>query len=67
MNHNVEKVFNSILVEIDKFENNIDFKELGCKKIFECFVKYENKLTCLVYFTIIIQLVIINYFYINYK
>jgi len=57
-NNNIEKVFHSVLVEIDKFENNIDFKELGCKKIFECFIKYENKITFIVFLAIIFYMVI---------
>ncbi len=57
LDNNIGKVFNSTLIQINKFENNIDFKELGCKKIFECFVKYEGKLTLFVYIAILFHLV----------
>jgi len=58
-NLNIEKIFQTMLVEITKFENNVDLKELGCKKIFEVFVKYENKLLILLYILITFNLVII--------
>lgn len=54
---NIEKIFQTVLVEITKFENNVDLKELGCKKIFEFFVKFENKLLIFLYILIALNLV----------
>ena len=41
-NLNINKVFYSLLIEIDKFENNIDLKEITCRKFFEFFARREN-------------------------
>lgn len=38
---NINRMFHLMLVEIKKYENNVDFKGLTCKKLFECFVKNE--------------------------
>jgi len=46
-----------MLVEIERSENNVDLKGLECKKIFECFVKYENKLLVLSYILIVFDIV----------
>lgn len=59
-NINIERIFQTTLVEIAKFENNVDLKQLGCKKIFECFVKHEKSLIIFLYIFITLNLVRIN-------
>lgn len=46
---NINKMFHMILVEIKKFENNVDIKGLTCKKLFGFFVKHEKFLIKLFY------------------
>jgi len=56
---NINRMFHSILVEIKKYENNVDIKNLTCKKLFEFFVKNESCLLKLFYFFMIINIVFI--------
>jgi small GTP-binding protein len=42
---NINKMFHMMLVEIKKYEDNVDFRGLTCKKLFEFFVKNEGCLT----------------------
>jgi len=38
---NINKMFHMMLVEIKKYENNVDFKGLTCRKLFEFFIRKE--------------------------
>lgn len=39
---NINKMFHIMLVEIKKYENNVDFKGLTCRKLFEFFIRKER-------------------------
>jgi Ras family protein len=56
-NTNINKVFHSMLVEINKFESNVDLKGLTCKKVIEFFVKKENTMIKTFYFFMILNIV----------
>ncbi len=58
---NINKMFHSILVEIKKYEDNVDIKNLTCKKLFEFFVKNELCLIKLFYVFMIIEIVFCIY------
>jgi Ras family protein len=61
-NSNINKVFHSMLVEINKFESNVDLKGFACKKLNEFFVKKESILMRIFYILITINIVFIyNY------
>jgi len=53
---NINRLFYTILVEINKYENNIDLSKLGCKKLFEFFIKNEKVLLLVYYISIITNL-----------
>ena len=55
-NVNINKLFHSILVEINRYESNIDFNSLNCKRLLKCFVKNENCLINLLYILLILCL-----------
>jgi Ras family protein len=59
-NSNINKVFHSMLVEINKFESSIDLKGLTCNKLNEFFVKKENILIRIFYTLIILNIVYDN-------
>jgi Ras family protein len=54
---NINKMFHLMLVEIKKYENNVDFKGLTCKKLFEFFVKKESCLTKFFYVLMALNIV----------
>lgn len=54
---NINKMFHTILVEIKKYENNVDIKNLTCKKLFEFFIKNELCLIKLFYIFMMINIV----------
>jgi GTPase SAR1 family protein len=56
-NHNINKMFHTMLVEIKKFENNVDIKGLTCQKLFECFIKKEKALIKTFYALMTFQIV----------
>jgi Ras family protein len=56
-NANINKVFHTVLVEINKFESNVDLKGLTCKRLIEVFVKKERLMIKLFYFLIILNIV----------
>jgi Ras family protein len=60
-NMNINKVFHSMLVEINKFESNVDLKGLTCKKLIEVFVRKENMMIKLFYFLMILNIVNIEF------
>jgi hypothetical protein len=59
-NSNINKVFHTMLVEINKFESNIDLKGFACKKLNEFFVKKETILLKIFYVLILVNIVFIN-------
>lgn len=59
-NANIQKIFHTILVEINKFESNIDLKGLSCRNLLEFFVKKETLMIKLFYILITINMVIIS-------
>jgi Ras family protein len=59
-NSNINKVFHSMLVEINKFESSVDLKGLTCNKLNEFFVKKENILIRIFYTLMILN--IVNYY-----
>ena len=54
---NINKMFHMMLVEIKKYEDNVDFRGLTCKKLFEFFVKNEGCLTISFYIMMILNIV----------
>lgn len=57
-NSNINKVFHSMLVEINKCESNLDPKGFTCGKLYEFFVKKETLMIRLFYFLMVIKMVI---------
>jgi len=55
-NANIYKVFNRILIEINKYEDHVDFKNYGCTKVYEFFIQNEVILLKVYYFLIFINL-----------
>jgi small GTP-binding protein len=61
---NINKMFHMMLIEIKKYENNVDFKGLTCKKLFEYFIRREN---CLIkiFYILMIAFMVRFYFFIK--
>jgi Ras family protein len=59
-NDNINKMFSMILVEIKKMENNVDFKGLNCKKLYEFFIKKEKIMNKVFYTMMVVNIVIFN-------
>jgi Ras family protein len=57
-NANINKAFHTMLVEINKFESNIDLKGLTCKRLIEFFVKKENLMIAIFYIMMSLNIVI---------
>ena len=55
---NIDRVFHTILVEIDKFENDFDPRKINCRKMYEYFARRESAM--LVFFFILMILNIVN-------
>ena len=58
---NINRMFHLMLVEIKKYENNVDFKGLTCRKLFEFFIRKENCLIKTFYVLMMIFIVRIYY------
>ena len=56
-NQNIGKIFKNILVEINKYENDIDLKRLTCIKLLEIIIKRENIFLGFLYFLMIVYIV----------
>jgi Ras family protein len=54
---NINKMFHTMLVEIKKYENNVDFKGLTCRRLFEFFIRNENGLIKIFYTLMIVFMV----------
>ena len=64
---NINKIFHTILVEINKYENNVDLRKLGCKKLFEFFIKNERCLLSIFYLCVILNcLLCITYIFFGF-
>lgn len=61
---NIDRVFHTILVEIDKFENDFDPRKINCRKMYEYFAKRENAML-LVFFTLMILNIVRKFFLLN--
>lgn len=57
-NINVQKGFLTLLIEINKIENNFDINAICCPKIFQCFIKKENCVKYLCYIFFILNILI---------
>lgn len=55
-NDNIEKAFHTLLIEINKIENNFDVNKLCCSSIFKCVVKNDKCMTVLFYFLLVLNL-----------
>jgi hypothetical protein len=53
---NINRLFHKILVEINKYENNVDLRKLGCKKLFEFFIKNGTILLAIFYIFMMINM-----------
>lgn len=56
--NNINRMFHTMILEIIKYENNVDLKGMTCKKLFEYFVKKEK---CLInFFYVLMSINIVN-------
>jgi small GTP-binding protein len=55
---NIDRLFHTILVEIDKFESDYNPKKINCRKLIEYFAQRENTLIIFLFMMIIINMVI---------
>ena len=55
-NDNIEKAFHTLLIEINKIENNFDVNKLCCSSVFKCVVKNDKCMTVLFYFLLVMNL-----------
>jgi small GTP-binding protein len=60
-NQNITKVFKSILVEINKYQSDIDLRSLTCIKLLELILRKEYFFLFLLYFLMILYIVIYAY------
>jgi Ras family protein len=56
-NANINKAFHTMLVEINKFESNVDLKGLTCKRLVEFFVKKETGMIIIFYILMVLNIV----------
>lgn len=56
-NYNINRMFHAILVEINKFESNIDVDAMACMNLIKFFVKNTNVMVILMYILISIEFV----------
>lgn len=54
---NINRMFHIMLVEIKKYENNVDFKGLTCRRLFEFFIRKENCMIIIFYILMIVFMV----------
>lgn len=59
-NANIQKIFHTVLVEINKFESNIDLKGFSCRKLLEFFVKKETAMIKLFYAVDVLDTVLLS-------
>lgn len=57
-NDNIEKAFLTLLIEINKIENNFDIKKLCCSSLFESFVKKEKLMRYIFYILFILNIIL---------
>lgn len=65
-NFNIQKLFYSILVEINKFESNIDIESIYCNRIVKYITKNVDFMTYILYIFIIFNFVRILFNFIRY-
>jgi Ras family protein len=58
--YNITRVFKTILVEINKYESNVELKNLTCIKMLELIIKREKQFKFIIYFMMILHIVNIN-------
>ena len=56
-NDNINRVFHTMLVEIDKFENDFDPRKISCRKMYEYFARRESTMLLLLFIFMIINMV----------
>lgn len=57
-NDNIEKAFHTLLIEINKIENNFDINKLCCSSVFKCVVKKEKCMNIMFYLLLVMNILI---------